>query len=88
VSRRRARPFRAEAIRTQQEKAGQETEVSAVEESFPVREEASPPPQGAATADDPLSPTNDDDSWAVRFEQSFNIFLTVSDIQQSTDLYI
>ncbi|KAK1686342.1 hypothetical protein QYE76_047190 [Lolium multiflorum] len=82
----RARTFRAEAIRTQREKAGQETEVSAVEESFPVREEASPPPEGSAAADDPLSPT-DDDGWAVRLEQSFNIFLTDSIIVILDALY-
>jgi hypothetical protein len=56
--------FRAEA--TQRETARQET----VEESFPVREAAGPP--------EPL-PLTDDDDWVVRLEQSFNIFLTVSD---------
>ncbi|KAM0855059.1 hypothetical protein ACQ4PT_050012 [Festuca glaucescens] len=85
VLRTRGRPFRAEAIRTQREKAEQETEVSAVEESFPAREEASPPPEGAA-ADDPPAPTDDDD-WAVRLEQSFNIFLTDSIIVILDALY-
>jgi hypothetical protein len=66
--------LRAEAVRTQREKAEQETEVSAVEESFPVRE--TPAPESAA-ADDPLPPA-DDDGWIIRFEQQFNIFLTAS----------
>ncbi|KAM0868974.1 hypothetical protein ACQ4PT_040970 [Festuca glaucescens] len=80
----RWRTFRSEAIRTQREKAEQETEVSAVEESFPVREDARPP-EGAA-ADDPLSPA-EDDGWAVRLEQSFNIFLTDSIIVILDALY-
>uniref|UniRef100_A0ACD5Z175 Uncharacterized protein n=1 Tax=Avena sativa TaxID=4498 RepID=A0ACD5Z175_AVESA len=81
----RGRTFRAEAIKTQREKAEQEAEVSAVEESFPVREEAGPPE--AAAADDPPSPTDDDDDWVVRFEQQFNIFLTDSIIVILDALY-
>jgi hypothetical protein len=75
VSRRRGRTLRAEAVRTQREKAEQETEVSPVEESFPVRETGAP--EGGA-ADDPPTPADDADGWVVRFEQQFNIFLTVS----------
>jgi hypothetical protein len=59
--------FRAEA--TQREKVRQGETV--VEESFPVREAAEGPPEAVALTDD--------DDWVVRLEQSFNIFLTVSD---------
>ncbi|KAM0832293.1 hypothetical protein ACQ4PT_064982 [Festuca glaucescens] len=81
----RGRTFRAEAISTQREKAEQETEVAAVEGSFPVREAAGPP-EGAAAADDPPAPT-EGDGWAVRLEQSFNIFLTDSIIVILDALY-
>jgi hypothetical protein len=67
--------LRAEAVRTQREKAEQDTEVSAAEESFPVRDTGAPE---SAAADDPPTPADDEDGWVVRFEQQFNIFLTVS----------
>jgi hypothetical protein len=81
--------LRAEAVRTQREKAEQETEVSAAEESFPVRDTAAPE---SAAADDPLPPA-DEDGWVIRFEQQFNIFLTVSDTDRrladlSSDSYL
>ena len=56
--------------------------MDAVEESFPVREAAGPPEgAAAAAADDPLLAPADEvvDGWDVRFEQQFNIFLSVSD---------
>uniref|UniRef100_A0A0A9FBK1 Ubiquinol oxidase n=1 Tax=Arundo donax TaxID=35708 RepID=A0A0A9FBK1_ARUDO len=71
------RRFRAEVIKTQREK--EQTEM-AVEESFPVRETA--PLDGA---DDPMVPT--DESWAVKLEQSVNIFLTESVIMILDSFY-
>jgi ubiquinol oxidase len=67
------RRFRAEAMKTQQEK--EQTEV-AVEESFPAREAA--PLDGA---DDQMVST--DESWVVKLEQSVNVFLVVIGIAQS-----
>ncbi|CAM0902349.1 unnamed protein product [Alopecurus aequalis] len=85
------RSFRAEAIRTQREKAAeQETEVAAVEDSFPVRETAGAPPERAPAAaddDDPLAPAGEEAGWVVRFEQQFNIFLTDSIIVILDALY-
>ncbi|KAG2569607.1 ubiquinol oxidase 4, chloroplastic/chromoplastic-like [Panicum virgatum] len=69
--------FRAEAIKTQQDK--QQTEAP-VEESFPVREAA--PLDGA---DDPMVPS--DESWVVKLEQSVNIFLTESVIMVLDGVY-
>ena len=63
-----------EAIKTEREK--QLTEVP-VEESFPVREAA--PLDGA---DDPMVPS--DENWAVKLEQSVNIFLTVINTSSTT----
>nr|CAB3486101.1 unnamed protein product [Digitaria exilis] len=64
----RRRRLRAEAIKTEREK--QQTEVP-VEDSFPVREAAAPPDG----ADDPTVVPSDE-GWAVKLEQSVNIFLT------------
>uniref|UniRef100_A0A0E0DAU7 Ubiquinol oxidase n=1 Tax=Oryza meridionalis TaxID=40149 RepID=A0A0E0DAU7_9ORYZ len=68
------RIFRAEAMKTQQEK--KQTEV-AVEESFPFRETA-PPDEPLVTAEE---------SWVVKLEQSVNIFLTESVITILDGLY-
>ncbi|XP_066165046.1 ubiquinol oxidase 4, chloroplastic/chromoplastic isoform X1 [Oryza sativa Japonica Group] len=70
----RRRIFRAEAMKTQQEK--KQTEV-AVEESFPFRETA-PPDEPLVTAEE---------SWVVKLEQSVNIFLTESVITILDGLY-
>ncbi|KAF7012061.1 hypothetical protein CFC21_026294 [Triticum aestivum] len=74
----RGRRIRAEATaRTRQEKEQQEAEVSAVEDSFPVREAAATPaPEEEGGFDDELTLAGEDGDWVVRFEQSFNIFLT------------
>ncbi|CAM0902346.1 unnamed protein product [Alopecurus aequalis] len=49
----RGTTYRAEAIRTQRDRAAeQETEMAAVEDSFPVRETTGAPTEGAAAADD------------------------------------
>ncbi|KAF8769207.1 hypothetical protein HU200_006710 [Digitaria exilis] len=66
----RRRRLRAEAIKTEREK--QQTEVP-VEDSFPVRKAAAPPDG----ADDPTVVPSDE-GWAVKLEQSVNIFLTDS----------
>ncbi|WVZ87614.1 hypothetical protein U9M48_034225 [Paspalum notatum var. saurae] len=71
------RRSRVEAIKTEREK--QLTEVP-VEESFPVREAA--PLDGA---DDPMVPS--DENWAVKLEQSVNIFLTDSVIMLLDGVY-
>lgn len=72
--------------RTQREKAELETDVAAVEESFPVRETGAP--EGAADNDDDGAlPPAEDVGWVVRLEQSFNIFLTDSIITILDGLY-
>ncbi|KAF7019409.1 hypothetical protein CFC21_032585 [Triticum aestivum] len=74
----RGRRIRAEATaRTRQEKEQQEAEVSAVEDSFAVREAAAaPPPEEEGGFDEELTLAGEDGDWVVRFEQSFNVFLT------------
>ncbi|KAM3298630.1 hypothetical protein ACQJBY_040220 [Aegilops geniculata] len=75
---RRGRRIRAEATaRTRQDKEQQEAEVAAVEDSFAVREAAATPaPEEEGGFDEELTLAAEDGDWVVRFEQSFNVFLT------------
>ncbi|VAH38466.1 unnamed protein product [Triticum turgidum subsp. durum] len=69
----RGRRIRAEATA----RTRQEAEVSAVEDSFAVREAAAaPPPEEEGGFDEELTLAGEDGDWVVRFEQSFNVFLT------------